>query len=69
MSTLVVLESGTKTKYFRKYLDPNKYIIDACFGHVRDLEPKKMSDIDNNFKPTYKTISGKQTIISNLKKI
>ena len=69
MKTLVVLESGTKTTYFKKYLDTNKYIIDACYGHIRDLEQKKMSiDIENNFKPTYKIISSKKNIISGLKK-
>ena len=69
MKTLVVLESGTKTTYFKKYLDTNKYIIDACYGHIRDLEQKKMSiDIENNFKPTYKIISSKKNIISGLEK-
>ena len=68
MKTLIVLESGTKIKYFEKYLDKDKYIISACFGHIRDLESKKMSiDIDNKFNPTYKMISSKKTIISNLK--
>ena len=68
MKTLVILESGTKTKYFKKYLGDN-YIVSACFGHIRDLEQKKMSiDIENNFRPTYRAIPGKNTIISNLKK-
>ena len=68
MTTLVILESGTKTKYFRKYLDSEKYIIDACFGHIRDLEKKKMSiDINNNFAPVYKTIPGKSSVISSIK--
>ena len=40
--TLVILESGTKTKYFKKYLDNDKYIIEACFGHIRDLDSKNV---------------------------
>lgn len=66
--TLVILESGTKTTYFKKYLDSDRFIIEACFGHIRDLHSKQMSvDIENTFKPKYYTIAGKQKIISNLK--
>jgi len=70
MKYLVILESGTKIDKFKKILGKTDYVFCASFGHIRDLEQKKMSiDIENNFKPTYKTIPGKNTVISNIKKL
>ena len=70
MKTLVILESGTKIDKFKKILGKTDYIFSASFGHIRDLEQKKMSiDIDNNFRPTYRTIPGKTSVISSLKKL
>jgi DNA topoisomerase-1 len=70
MKTLLILESGTKIDKFRKILGKTDYIFSASFGHIRDLEQKKMSiDVDNNFKPTYRTIPGKTSVINNIKKL
>ena len=70
MKTLVILESGTKIDKFKKILGKTDYMFSASFGHIRDLEQKKMSiDIDNKFRPTYRTIPGKTSIINNIKKL
>ncbi len=65
---LVVVESPTKVKTLEKYLGKN-YKIAATVGHIRDLPDKEMGiDIEDGFKPQYKTIPGKQKIINSLKK-
>lgn len=41
----------------------------ASFGHIRDLQDKKLSiDIEKNFTPEYVVPAGKKTIVSELKK-
>ena len=64
---LVVVESPTKIKTLKKVLG-QAYKIEATVGHIRDLPEKEMGvDIEAGFKPKYRTISGKQRIIKNLK--
>ncbi len=64
---LVVVESPTKVRTLKKYLGKN-YNIAATVGHIKDLPPKEMGiDIDNGFTPKYRTIPGKQKVISELK--
>lgn len=64
---LVIVESPTKAKTISKFLG-SEYIIEASFGHVRDLPKSKMSiDIENDFEPTYAIpVKAKETI-KNLK--
>ncbi len=65
---LVVVESPTKVRTLKKYLGKN-YNVAATVGHIKDLPAKEMGiDIDNDFKPKYRTIPGKQKVISSLKK-
>ncbi len=65
---LVVVESPTKVRTLKKYLGRD-YNVAATVGHIKDLPPKEMGiDIDNHFKPKYRTIPGKQKVISSLKK-
>ncbi len=65
---LVVVESPTKVKTLEKYLGKD-YAVAATMGHVKDLPQREMGvDIDAGFKPDYKTIPGKQKIITRLKK-
>jgi DNA topoisomerase-1 len=64
---LVVVESPTKVRTLKKYLG-NKFNIAATVGHIKDLPQKEMGiDVEQDFKPVYKTIPGKQKIIKTLK--
>ena len=64
---LVVVESPTKIKTLQKVLGKN-YKVAATVGHIKDLPQKEMGvDIEKGFKPKYRTISGKQKVIKNLK--
>ncbi len=66
--SLVVVESPTKVRTIRKYLGQDYHIV-ATVGHIKDLPKKEMGiDIEEGFKPKYKTIPGKQKIITSLKK-
>ena len=67
MSKLVIVESPAKAKTISKYLGKD-YVVKASMGHLRDLPKQKMSvDIENNFKPEYKAIEGKDKIIKELR--
>ena len=68
---LVIVESPTKVKSIGKYLGSD-YIVSSSKGHIRDLSTKGKYgfgvDIDDHFKPDYKTIKGKKSVIDQLKK-
>ncbi len=65
---LVVVESPTKVRTLRKYLGSD-YNVVATVGHIKDLPTKEIGiDIENGFKPKYRNISGKQKVITNLRK-
>jgi len=65
---LVVVESPTKVRTIKKYLG-NKFNIAATVGHIKDLPEKEMGiDVENGFKPNYRTIPGKQRVVQSLKK-
>ena len=64
---LVIVESPTKIKTLNKVLG-QQYTVAATVGHIKDLPEKEMGvDIENGFKPKYRTIAGKQKVIKNLK--
>lgn len=68
MSKLVIVESPAKAKTIKKYLGSG-YEVVASMGHVRDLPKSKLSvDVDNDFKPVYTDIKGKEELIESLKK-
>ena len=66
---LIIVESPTKAKTFNKILKGKSYFVMASMGHIRDLPKSKLSiDIDDNFKPSYTIIKGKEKIVNLLKK-
>ncbi len=78
---LVIVESPTKAKTIRKFLEKN-FQVESCMGHVRDL-PKSAKDIpekykkeswsklgvniEKKFEPIYCILKNKKKIISELK--
>lgn len=68
---LVIVESPHKSKTIEKYLGSD-YKVVASVGHIRDLSTSGKFgfgvDIENNFKPDYKIIKGKNKIVKELKK-
>ena len=44
-----------------------KYIVQQCFGHIRDLDSKKLSiNIEDNFKSDYTVMRDKRKEVSEL---
>lgn len=64
---MVVVESPAKAKTINKFLG-KKYQVIACMGHVRDLPEKDLGiDIEQGFRPLYKTIRGKGKVVGQLR--
>ena len=67
MKTVIVVESPAKAKKIQKFFKDNT-IVTSSFGHIYDLPRNSISiDTENNFKPNYQPIDGKQKIIKSLK--
>jgi len=65
--TLVVVESPAKAKTIKKYLGSG-FTVKASVGHVLDLPKSKIGiDIEDDFKPTYEVIKGKQKVLAEIK--
>ncbi len=71
MQKLVIVESPAKAKTIEKYLG-KEYKVLSSVGHIRDLATSGPGglgiDIEDEFKPTYKYITGKKKIVNELKK-
>ena len=69
---IVIVESPSKAHTIESYLGDN-YKVVASVGHIRDLSNRGKGglgiDIDNNFKPDYKIIEGKEKLVKDLKKL
>jgi DNA topoisomerase I len=66
---LVIVESPGKIKKIGEILGKD-YIVEASFGHCRDLDSKTLSiDVNNNYEPNYITIPDKVKVINKLKGI
>lgn len=66
-SNLVIVESPSKAKTIGRYLGPD-YIVKASMGHLRDLPKSKMGvDLENDFRPDYQNVRGKEELIRELK--
>ncbi len=67
MSNLVIVESPAKAKTIQKYLGKG-YEVVASMGHVRDLPKSTLGvNVEDNFKPKYINIRGKEELIRKLK--
>ncbi len=67
MKKLLVVESPTKVKTISKFLG-KEFVIKASKGHIKDLPENTLGvDIEHNFKPTYRTIKGKEKILKEIK--
>ncbi|MEE2710742.1 MAG: type I DNA topoisomerase [Gemmatimonadota bacterium] len=66
--SLVIVESPAKAKTIKKFLGKD-FEIKASVGHVRDLPEKGLGvDLNNNFKPEYVTIKGKEKVLKELRR-
>ncbi|MFI4893025.1 MAG: type I DNA topoisomerase [Phycisphaerales bacterium JB058] len=74
--SLVIVESPAKAKTINKYLGP-EYVVLASVGHVRDLpskapkgkkQPVPGVDLEKKFTPSYEVLSGKEAVVTDLKK-
>ena len=67
-SSLVVVESPSKSKTLESYLGKDFKVL-ASYGHVRDLLPKKGAvDPDNNFAMVYETIERNEKAVNAIQK-
>ncbi len=67
--SMVIVESPAKARTIGRYLGKD-FVVRACAGHIKDLPKKKLGvDIEDNFRPTYEIIAGKEKIIRDLRKI
>jgi DNA topoisomerase-1 len=65
MSKLVIVESAGKISKISQILGKD-YIVKASMGHIRDLDPKKMSiNFENHFEPIY--VTTKPDVVKKLK--
>ena len=66
---LVIVESPTKARTISKILGANFTVTVPSMGHVIDLPAKTMGvDIEGGFVPTYKILSGRKKLLTQLKK-
>ena len=64
---LVIVESPAKARTIEKYL-VGKYRVIASMGHLRDLPKSTLGvDIDNDFKPEYIPVKGREELIELLR--
>jgi len=66
MKLLLIVESPAKAKKIQSF--STDYTVIASFGHVVDLPKDNISiDIENDFKPNYKVLSDKKTVLKKIK--
>ena len=69
-SNLIIVESPAKSQTISKYLGDD-FIVASSKGHIRDLKKQGFGrfgvDIEDNFKPMYRTLREKAAVIRELK--
>ena len=66
--SMVIVESPAKARTIERYLGKN-FQVRACAGHIKDLPASSLGvDVEHDFSPTYRIISGKERIVRQLKK-
>lgn len=66
---LVIVESPTKARKLRGYLD-SSYQIEASVGHIRDLPQSGLGiDIEHDFEPVYEVNEDKVDVVNKLVKL
>jgi DNA topoisomerase-1 len=66
--SLVIVESPTKARTIGRILGDNFSVV-SSMGHIIDLPQKELGvDVDKGFAPHYVVISGRQKIVTSLKK-
>ena len=67
MKTAIIVESPTKAAKIQKFFTDGTKVT-SSYGHIYDLPKGSISiDIENNFKPNYRPINGKEKIIKGLR--
>ena len=74
MKILVIVESPGKIKkiqgILQSFKDGHRYTVMASFGHVMDLDPKRMSiDVKDQFKPAYTIMKGKHKVVRDIREM
>ncbi len=65
----MIVESPAKAGTIQKFLGKD-FIVKSSFGHIRDLQDKKLSvDVNNGFAPEYVIPADKKKVVSDLKKL
>ncbi len=66
---LVIVESPAKAKTIEGFLG-KEFTVRSSFGHVADLNSKKLSvDLEHDFEPQYEISPDKKKLVSELKKM
>jgi len=66
---LVIVESPAKAGTIQKFLGKD-YVVKPSFGHIRDLQEKKLSvDVEHGFAPEYVIPADKKKVVEDLKKL
>ncbi|PIQ77883.1 DNA topoisomerase I [Candidatus Peregrinibacteria bacterium CG11_big_fil_rev_8_21_14_0_20_46_8] len=64
---LIIVESPAKAKTISRFVG-KEYVVKASMGHVRDLPKSKIGvEIEKDFEPTYKVMTDKKKVITELK--
>lgn len=65
--SLIIVESPTKIKTIKKFLNDDGFILESSLGHIRDLPPRSFGiNVDEDFEPEYEVLSDKKQVIDKI---